>query len=42
MELRAAYNILGLTPERNISQVVLNLKIKDLQQIKKDFEIGNL
>lgn len=42
MELRTAYNILGLTPERNISQVVLSLKIKDLQQIKKDFEIGNL
>lgn len=42
MELRTAYNILGLTPERNISQVVLNLKIQDLQQIKKDFENGNL
>lgn len=42
MELRTAYSILGLTPERNTSQVVLNLKIQDLQQIKKDFENGNL
>lgn len=42
MDLRTAYKILVFTPERNISQVVLNLKIQDLQQIKKDFENGNL
>lgn len=42
MELRTAYKILGLTHERNISQVVLSLKIQDLQQIKKDFENGFL
>jgi len=42
MQLITAYNILGLTPERNISQVVLDLKIQDLKQIKKDSENGNL
>ena len=42
MQLRTAYNILGLTPERNIARFVLNLKIQDLQQIKKYFENVNL
>ena len=37
MELRTAYNILGLTPERNISQVVLGLKINELEEFKKAF-----
>lgn len=37
MELRTAYNILGLTPERNISQVVLGLKINELEELKKAF-----
>lgn len=37
MKLRTAFNILGLTPERNMSQVVLETKIKDLIQIKKYF-----
>lgn len=35
MTLRTAYNILGLTPDDNISQVVLALKFKDLELIKK-------
>lgn len=38
MNLRTAYKILGLTPERNISQGVLSTKIKDLLEIKKVFE----
>jgi Sec7-like guanine-nucleotide exchange factor len=37
MTLRTAYNILGLTPERNISQVILSKKIKDLKLIKQSF-----
>ena len=40
MTLSTAYNILGLTPERNISQVILRLKIKDIKLIKSDFENG--
>lgn len=42
MELRTAYKILGLTPERNITQGVLSTKIKDLLQIKEVFESGLL
>lgn len=38
MTLQTAYNILGLTAERNISQVILRLKIKDIKSIKSDFE----
>ena len=37
MTLRTAYRILGLTPERNISQGALNLKLKDLLDIKQSF-----
>lgn len=37
MTLRTAYSILGLTPERNISPVVLDLKFKDLELIKQSF-----
>lgn len=40
MELRTAYNILGLTPERNISQGVLSTKIDYLLEFKKVFEDG--
>lgn len=36
MTLRSAYNILGLTPEPNISQVLLSLKIKDIFYIKSN------
>ena len=42
MELRTAYNILGLTPERNITQGVLSTKIQDLLEVKKVFEKGLL
>jgi hypothetical protein len=38
MTLRTAYNILGLTPERNLSQFTLNCKLKDLLSIKEAFE----
>lgn len=42
MNLRTAYKILGLTPERNISQGVLSTKIQDLLEAKKIFEKGLL
>jgi hypothetical protein len=38
MTLRTSYKILGLTPERNLSQFALNCKLKDLLSIKEDFE----
>lgn len=38
MELLSAYKFLGLTPERNLSQVVLNTKIKNLKLIKEALE----
>lgn len=37
MNLRTAYNILGLTPERNLSAVILDLNFKQLENIKKAF-----
>jgi len=40
MTLRSAYKILGLTPERNIPQVLLDLNIKALLAIKSSFEKG--
>ena len=42
MELRTAYNILGLTPERNITQGVLSTKIQDLLEVKTIFKKGLL
>lgn len=42
MQLRTAYNILGLTPERNIPQGVLSTKIQDLLEIKDSFIKGLL
>ncbi len=42
MQLRTAYNILGLTPERNISQGVLSTKIQDLLEVKEAFLEGVL
>jgi hypothetical protein len=37
MTLRTAYKILGLTPDRNLSQFALNCKLKDLLSIKESF-----
>jgi hypothetical protein len=42
MNLRTAYNILGLSPERNISPAVLEISINDLLEIKKIFLKGFL
>jgi hypothetical protein len=42
MNLRTAYNILGLTPERNISPAVLEISINDLLEIKKNILKGSL
>jgi hypothetical protein len=42
MELRTAYKILGLTPERNISQGIFSTKIQDLIELKRVFERGLL
>ena len=40
--LRSIYNILGLTPERNISQVVLSMTIGDILCVIDEIEQNRL